>query len=243
MRPSPRNIIRILSIPLLFLCIYLSLLLLGHFIDIPNQETLLIKAEEFVLTYGLLFIFIASLIEGMLLVGNYVPGGSVIFLGVITSVGNIPRAILVVTIVCIAFFISYTVNYLLGKYGWYTLLTRWGFQSSIDSMQKKLSRHVFTAIISSYWMPNIAALCSTAAGIMKIPLRTFLTQSLIAIICWNTFWGVFVYITGDALLTLNIWYVLLIFSVWCVLILYKVFVWDRHNKVIEETTQDDILSR
>lgn len=242
MNLSPRNIVKVLSIPLLFLLIYLSLLLVGNFIDIPDQQTLLTKAEDFVLTYGLIFIFIASLIEGLLLVGNYVPGGSVIFLGVITAVGNIPRAIVVVAIVCVAFFISYTVNYLLGKYGWYKILVRWGFQSSIDSMKKKLSKHVFTAIISSYWMPNIAALCSTAAGIMKIPLRTFLTQSLIAIICWNTFWGIFVYITGDALLTLNIWYVLLIFSVWCLLILYKVFVWDKRNRAIEENLRNDILS-
>lgn len=227
MQPTFKNILKVLAIPAALLIAYFVLLIMWMFFDMPPEDELIKSVTDFVNQYGLIIVFFAAIIEGLLLIGNYFPGGAVIFLGVIAAVGNIPRAIAVVLVVCVSFFIAYTINYYLGKYGWYKLFVKFGLQSTLDSMKKKLSRHVFSAIISSYWLPNLAAICSTTAGIMQIPLRRFLIQSSIGIVAWNIFWGVFVYITGDTLLRLDLVYVLLVFFMWCALILGKVFIFDK----------------
>lgn len=222
-----KNFLKVLIIPTTLLLVYFSLVAVWKLFGLPPEDELIKTLTDFIDQYGLIIVFVAAIIEGLLLIGNYFPGGAVIFLGVIASIGNIPRATTVVLVVCVSFFIAYTINYYLGRYGWYTLFIKFGLQSTLDSMQKKLSRHVFTAIISSYWLPNLAAVCSTAAGIMHIPVKKFLIQSTIGLVAWNIFWGVMVYITGDALLKIDLVYVLLIFFVWCSLILLKVFVFDR----------------
>lgn len=227
MKFTLKNILKVLIIPLIFGLIYGSLFVAQYYFKLPSDEELIVIIIDFIDQYGLIIVFFAALLEGTLLIGNYFPGGFVIFLGVISAIGDIPRAITVVSVVCVSFFIAYLFNYYLGRYGWYKLLVKFGMRSSLDSMTNKLSKHVFTAIISSYWFPNLAALCSTAAGIMKVPLRKFLIQSTFVLIIWNIFWGFFVYKTGDALLRLDLTQALLIFAVWCSLILVKVFVFDE----------------
>lgn len=222
-----KNIFKVLAIPITLILVYLSLLLVWKWFDLPPNDEIIETITAFFDRYGLIVVFLAAIVEGLLLIGNYFPGGAVIFLGVITAVGDIPRAITVVLVVCVSFFISYTANYYLGKYGWYKLFVKFGLRSTIDSMQRNLSRHVFTAILSSYWLPNLAAICSTAAGIIQIPLKRFLIQSTIGLVAWNIFWGVFVYITGNALFKLDLTYVLIIFFMWCALILGKVFVFNK----------------
>ncbi len=222
-----KNIIKVLIIPISLILVYFSLIIVWKFFGLPPEDELIKSITSFVDRYGLIVVFIAAIIEGLLLIGNYFPGGAVIFMGVITAIGNIPRAILVVSVVCVSFFIAYTINYYLGKYGWHKLFVKFGLQSTIDLMKKKLSRHVFSAILSSYWLPNMAAICSTSAGIIKIPLKKFLIQSTIGLVAWNIFWGIFAYTTGDALFKLDLLYLFLIFGVWCILILVKVFVLDK----------------
>ncbi len=227
MQLSLKNILKVLSGPILLLAFYLTFFILWKIFGLPSDDRMIMIVTDFISRYGLIVVFIAAIIEGLLLLGNYFPGGAVIFLGVIAAHGNIPRAAIVVLTVCLSFSIAYTANYYLGKYGWYKLFSKLGLQSTIDSMEQKLSKHVFTAIISSYWMPNLAAVCSTAAGIMRLPFGKFFIQSSVGIVAWNIFWGILVYMTGDALLKLNFVYLLCMFFVWCLLIVVKVFYWDK----------------
>ena len=44
---------------------------------------------------------------------------------------------------------------------------------------------------------------------------------------WNAFWGIFVYVTGDAILSLDLVHVVVAFIVWSGLVLGKVFILDR----------------
>lgn len=232
MKLTAKNIIRVLIIPITLLVAYLSLFAIWRIFDLPPEDELLRIITNFINQYGLIIIFFSAILEGLLLIGNYFPGGAVIFLGVIAAKGNIQHAVIVVLVVCIAFSISYTINYCLGKYGWYKLFVKFGLQSTLDSMQRKLSNRVFTAIISSYWFPNLAAVCSTAAGILRVPIKTFLIQSNLAIIIWNIFWGTLAYLTGTTLLKLKLVYVLTFILVWCFLILIKAVFFDMKREEI-----------
>ena len=113
--------LKLLTIPLILMAIYLTMVLFWKLFSFPPPEELVIIVTNYFNQYGLWIVFISALIEGFLLVGLYFPGGFIIFLGVISAAGNVMRAIEVVSVVSIAFFISYILNYIIGKYGWYKL--------------------------------------------------------------------------------------------------------------------------
>ena len=172
--------------------------------------------------YGLWIVFVGALIEGFLLLGQYFPGGTIIFLGVISAGKNIPRVIEVVAIVSVAFIISYTLNYLVGKYGWYRLLVKFGLSKSLEESKQKLEKQGLNAVIFSYWEPNLASLIATAAGILRIPMKKFQSYSVVGVIMWNIFWGTLVFSLGIAVLKMTgLKYVLIIFIVWVAIILVK----------------------
>ncbi|MES3005180.1 MAG: VTT domain-containing protein [Patescibacteria group bacterium] len=222
------KILKITAIPLVILLSFISLELLSKFFGLPPRDEVLRIVTEFVNEYGITVIFLSAVVEGLLLAGNYFPGGAVIFIGVMSAVGNIPRAMFVVVVVCIAFTVSYTADYFIGKYGWYKLLIKFGLGGSVESMKEKVLKHLFTAVLSSYWLPNMASICSTTAGIMQIPFRKFILYSTIGVVFWNAFWGIFVYITGDALLRLDLIYILAILLAWCAVIVAKVYFMDKY---------------
>ena len=193
-----------LKVYLQLLSIPLSLIFLAVLVDIlwktfhfPSQDAFLQIIKNFLAKYGLWVVLISSIAEGVLLVGNYFPGGVVIFFSVVSAGKNIPKAGLTVLVVAIGFYIAYAINYFLGKYGWYKLLVKFGLKSQLASAEGKVSKHSLKAILGSYWEPNFGSVTSTAAGILKLPLSKFLKESALGLIIWDTFWGVLVYSLGN----------------------------------------------
>jgi membrane-associated protein len=212
-----KELLRIISVPLTFLVIYLTMILFWKLFGLPSPEELVSIITGYFDRYGLLVIFLSSLIEGFLLLGQYFPGGFVIFFGVISAGKSIGRAIQVVIVVSTAFFIAYYLNYLVGKYGFYKLFEKFGLKKSIDKAKKKLRKHTFKAILFSYWEPNLASITATAAGILEIPLKKFLLYSRVGITVWNTFWGALVFILGGtALKFTGIRYITVVLLVWII---------------------------
>ena len=221
---SIREIVKILSIPLFFVAVYLSFLVIWKIFNLPRGEELLPVVRHYFASFGLIAVFISALIEGFLILGQYFPGGFIIFLGVIAAGNNIPRVAGVVLIVSAAFFISYTLNYLVGKYGWYRLFLKFGLKNSLEKAKKNLDQQGLNAVLTGYWEPNLASIIATAAGILQFPLKKFSLYSVVGIITWNVFWGAFVFILGDAALKLTgTKYILTIFAVWVSVILIKEF--------------------
>jgi membrane protein DedA with SNARE-associated domain len=191
-------------------------------LDLPSDEQLLPIVKGWFTQYGLWIVFVGALIEGFLLVGQYFPGGFIIFLGVISAGNNKLLATWVVLVVSVAFFIAYTLNFLLGKYGWYKLLVKFGLAGSIEKSKEAIVRQGLNAIFFSYWEPNLASLTATAAGILQVPIKRFSLYSAGGIILWNTFWGTLVYTLGEsALKIMGVKYVIAIFLVWTTIILLK----------------------
>lgn len=215
MNQKIKNFLKLISIPLGLLVMYFSLLLIWKIFNLPADKEMMLIVKGYFTTYGLWIIFFGALIEGFLLLGNYFPGGFIIFLGVITAGNDIPKIILVVSVVSLAFFISYTLNYLVGKYGWYKLLEKFGMRESIEKAKVKLEERDLRTVLLSYWEPNLASITATAAGVLQLPLRRFIFISTIGILVWNTFWGTFVALFGEkALSSLGIGWVIIAFFVW-----------------------------
>lgn len=220
MKEKIKEILKLLAIPLVLVAIYLSMILLWKFFHLASDEELIIIVTNYFNEYGLWIVFISALIEGFLLLGQYFPGGFIIFLGVISAGKNIIRAVEVVSVVSIAFFIAYYGNYLVGKYGWYKLFAKFGLKKSLDNAKQKLIRHGFKAVIFSYWEPNLSSITATAAGILHLSEKKFLLFSAIGIIIWNAFWGTLVFNLGKKALEIaGVKWILIIFAVWISIIL------------------------
>lgn len=228
MKSKLTEILKLLSVPLILAAIYLSMYVVWKIFGLPTDTEMLVIVKEWFFRYGLWIVFVAALIEGFLLLGQYFPGGFIIFLGVISAGKNIPRAAEVVSVVSLAFFIAYSLNYLVGKYGWYRLLAKFGLASSIEKSKDKLLKQGLSAIFLSYWEPNLASLIATAAGILKVSFKKFSVYSAAGIIIWNIFWGTLVYSLGESALQIaGLKWVLIIFGAWVAVILFKKYVLAR----------------
>jgi len=231
MKDNLKGYLKLLIIPTTLFVIYLTMILLWKIFLFPSPEELVIIIQDYFDKYGLIVVFFSALIEGVLLLGQYFPGGFIIFLGVITAAGNILKASKVVLIVSLAFFIAYNINYFMGKYGWYKLFVKFGLKKPIDNSKIKLNKHGLKVILLSYWDTSIASITATAAGILNFPLLKFNFYSIIGILIWNTFWGVLVFKLGEEALKLTgLKYITVVFIIWITGIIIFEFIRRRKEK-------------
>ena len=224
-----RDTLKKIVLPLIFLGAAVSLFFVWKIFDLPPQERLIEIARSYFDAYGLITIFISSILEGVLLVGWYYPGSLVIFLGVIFAGHNIVRVVEVISFVTAGFFVAYALNFALGKYGWYRVLLVLGLREPLERAKHRLANYGLRAIFLTYWHPNLAGLTSTAAGILHIPFKKFFFYSCISAILWNIFWGSLVYFLGEQALTLiGFRFVLIILGIW---ILVRIFSEKLNTKI------------
>ena len=201
-----------------------------RFFGLPPQEELIDIAKTYFDKYGLAILLVSSLIEGTVLVGWYYPGSLVIFLGVILAGKDIKAVVAAVATITIGLFFAYIVNFLLGKYGWYRLLLKFGLREALEDAKARVTKHGLVAIFMSYWQPNLAALVATSAGILDFSFTKFLIYSLVAAVIWNTFWGTLVYFIGEEVLNLvGLRFVFLAIFLW---IAYRIWNGKKGKEVI-----------
>ena len=228
-----KDILRLLIIPFILLATYFIVLLVWVLLELPSPEALTEIIANYFNTYGLWIIFISALIEGFFILGQYFPGSTIIFIGVISAGKDVVKAVEVVTVVSIAFIIAYYGDYLIGRYGWYKLFLKFGVKPALEQAKKKVSRHVFKGIISSYWEPSLATIAATAAGILQVPHKKFLLYSTIGVIIWLSFWGTLIFILGQAALQImGPRGILIIFTVWVIAIIAAYFIEKRNERGI-----------
>jgi len=163
---------------------------------IPDAETLLGFIKELYKTYGYYLVFFGALLEGTFLIGLYVPGSATVLLGASLSKTGVVQYPIVLVLATVGLLISYTINYLLGKYGWHHVLARLGFNKGIEIAKDKLEKHQAKTIFLGYFHPGSASFFSTAAGILKVPFKKFLILSLLAQSLWGILWGSLAYYLG-----------------------------------------------
>jgi membrane protein DedA with SNARE-associated domain len=198
-------------------------------LDLPADTEMAQIVSGWIAHYGLLIVFMGSLLETILFVGFYFPGSVIIFLGVALAPDPL-SAFLAVLTVSAGMLSGYTINYLLGKYGWYKVFLKLGMQRGIENARVKMQRNEARYIFYTYWNPGLASFTSTAAGILQLRYQRFLVLMLLAIAVWNTFWGVLVYSLGkSALMLLSFKLVLKVIAVW---ILFEIglLVWRKTSK-------------
>ncbi|MBI2451621.1 VTT domain-containing protein [Candidatus Pacearchaeota archaeon] len=226
-----KEVLRLLAIPLVIAAVYFLVLFLWGSFDLPNAEETIQWISFYFDRHGLMVVFITALIEGFLVIGQYFPGGFIIFLGIIAAGKNVIRVIEITLIISVAFFIAYYGNYIVGKHGWHRILTKLGFKRSLDRAKIRVRKHELKAIMFSYWDPNLSSIIATAAGILHVATKKFLLYSAIGIVVWNTFWSVLIYNLGQAALELaGAKYVIFMLSAWIIIILVTSYLKSKKEK-------------
>jgi membrane protein DedA with SNARE-associated domain len=172
------------------------------FFDLPAKEEIIAWAQAYYERYGYSVVFVGALVEGMLLINWYLPGSIVIVLGVVFAGQDPAKASFMVLLIILGFYISALVNYVLGRYGWYRVLTALGLDAPLLKVKTQVEKRGLPILFSTYIHPNLGALTATSAGILHLPFAKFALYSAIAIIAWNSMWGVVVYLVGPAFLQL-----------------------------------------
>lgn len=162
----PKLINKIPKIPLSALIFYCSALLLWQLEFIPSPYYIVVLLENLYADYGLIGLFIASFLEGIVYLGLYFPGSFIVALAVILSDGSFKSLLSISFIVALALTISSVINYNLGK----------GlFKAKIKKKLVNKSKNVVSkSFLSSFLHPNILAFYFFNEGLKNHnPLKLF----------------------------------------------------------------------
>lgn len=149
---------RIPLLPLTALLFYLTMFILWSIGIIPPPTGIFKILENLYLTYGLLGLFIASFLEGIVYFGLYFPGSFIVALAVFLSDGSFKSLILISLVVALALTITSFFNYVLGRH----FVFREGNGGAVDK-NEGASKGLFLSMIH----PNSLAFYFFNLGIEK----------------------------------------------------------------------------
>ena len=233
-----KELISLIWLPIFAFAAFASFYAVWGLLGLPPKEEVVEMAKLYFEKYGLITIFVCAIIEGTLFAGWYFPGSFVIVLGVFLAGDDYVQLFGVFAVTTLGLLTSYVFNYYVGRYGWYRLLLAMGFAEAIEKAKRQLVRYGPRATFLTYWHPNLAALTSTAAGILQIPFRTFMLYTLAATLVWDTFWTIVGYTLGEAALTvIGPQYVVAFIALWIAAILFKKWRERNASEVANDSSQ------
>ncbi len=195
-----RTILKFAAVPLGLLIVFSIYVGLYNLFGLPTPKEILSLAKDSYSEHGYLIVFLGAIGEGLLMFNLYFPGSVMIVFGVTFSKGDPIRATILVMLTIIAFFITTVINYGLGKYGWYQVLVRLGLKQSLEKTRQRVEKRGLITLFITYVHPNLGVLTATSCGILKIPFMNFAFASVVALVLWNSLWGIIVYNFGSTVL-------------------------------------------
>jgi len=205
--PPPQKQSILLSI--LFLIGYVIIIALIK-LFLPSAQELLGIVENLYRQFGYWIVLLAGIGESVFLLGFYLPGSAAILLGAALAKSGVVFLPLIILLGTVGLTTGYTINYFLGKYGWYHLLARFGFEKGIQMAEKKLKAHQKKTLFLGYISPNTGAFISTAAGISQLPFKTFFVITFCSQLFWATIWGITAYSLGNVFIEFFLKYAIVI---------------------------------
>jgi membrane protein DedA with SNARE-associated domain len=136
-------------------------------IGLPSANEFILVIQNGFETYGLIFLFVGLMLEGLFVFGLYFPGSAIAIMAVITLGRTHNDVFAIILVGVLAMLAITTVNYLLGKYGYYKVLEKLGAKGSIERMGNRFRKNEKGVILLFSSSPNSLAICSIYAGIVQ----------------------------------------------------------------------------
>ncbi len=211
-------------VPIILLGMFSLLVLAYAIFDLPTFDEAVAASSRYYAEHGYWVALTGALAEGTLFINWYLPGSIVVVFGVVFARENSLYAPAVVGVIMIGFMLAMILNYFLGRFGWYRLFLRLGLKEPLERIKQRLENRGSSLIFGSYFHPNVGALTATSAGILRFPVGKFLKYSAIALVLWNTLWGVAAYFAGPAILHIfNSYFIVAGLLIWIGVIALKFF--------------------
>lgn len=234
-KEKTRKFVKEISVPLMLIVVYLFVFKFQTFFEMPTHDTFLQFIEDYINYQSLIWIFLIALLESGLVLGQYTPGGVVIFLSIISAGDDFIKIGILLSVISVAFIIGYTLDYIIGYYGVGTVIDKFGLEKHIAKYEKLLNKNAFNTIFFTCIETNLASIVAVASGFSKVSFKKFLLYSAIGVVFWNVFWAIIIYFFGVKIFEfLGFTYILLIIFAWIALIFYRNF--------IKEDAEDPLTS-
>lgn len=179
-------------VPTVVLMAFLALMIAWSLFALPTPEEQYALIADFFAEHGSLAVCIAAFVEGIAVINFYAPGSAVILLGVSTS-SDVGRAAEVVMVTMLGFIVSAHVNWALGRFGLQPLLYRVGGRRWLQRSERTYAKHGPAALLWSYFHPNLGGVLAVVCGAAGLPWRRFVGPVVLAVLVWNSFWGIIAY--------------------------------------------------
>jgi membrane protein DedA with SNARE-associated domain len=224
-----KKLYKALTFPLILLFILISFVAIYRIFNLPTNEELIKIVKIYFERFGYPVLFISAFIESLPGICLYFPGSSVVLLAAAFSRQGTLNIFSVILITAAALQLGFTINYFIGKHGWFKLLIKMGLGDTLNNNKAKIEKHGDKWIWFTYIHPNIGALTSTAYGILKMPFRKFLITSIFATLFWCTFWGIVCFLSSGVIegIIKARWLLLTFAFGWIILQIIKAFMKTR----------------
>ncbi len=204
LKTNPLRVLRLilgsdLFFPTILLLTYIIFLIIIRGV-IPTPDELIQTFSALYAKYGYEIIFTAAFLESLILINLFVPGQVAMALGVIFSRTGQTNLIIVVAVAVLGAISAYSLDYLLGSFGFSDFLKKTSFKSFHHESKTNLMRFGYKGLIVGFFNTNIGAFLSLAAGTLNYPWLKFITIAFISTIFWATFWAILVYTFGNIFL-------------------------------------------
>jgi hypothetical protein len=147
------------KMPFVALIFYLVTYLLWSTNLIPPPSQALVFLENLYYSYGNFGLFLASFLEGIIYVGLYFPGCSIIALAVFLSNGSFASFLMISVLVAFALTLTSIINYWAGRY----VISKGNKHERLLEDSKKATK----GLIASMAHPNLMSFYFFNAGIEK----------------------------------------------------------------------------
>jgi membrane protein DedA with SNARE-associated domain len=213
--------------------IFLAYLLSYELIGLPSVQELIAMIERGFAQYGLFFLFFGVILEGLFIVGFYFPGSIIAFSAVIFLGKNQFDILQIIIVGSVALIIVSSINYWLGRYGYYRLFKKLGAEKTLQRMEKRFNSHYKKTVFISSSSPNFLAIASVYAGIARVKLLPHLLYLSVCVVFWVSLMAELVFLfasTTEFIQSENFgWYSFGILLIWA---LFESISFLRNNKEV-----------
>lgn len=167
---------------------------------LPTPDELLNFFAEYYARYGYEIIFIAALLESLVVINLFTPGQVALALGIIfarTGDTSLPLVMLAVTLGALT---GYMIDYLIGLYGFADFLKKFHQEGFVEKAKHHLKKTELRSLLISFINNNIGSYMSLAAGALNFNAFRFFFIAMAATIFWVIVWSLIIYSLGDLVL-------------------------------------------
>lgn len=200
------NLIRLiikndLVLPITLLATYIVFLIIARGV-VPTSEELIDLFGDLYSRYGYEIIFISALLEGLVLVNLFVPGMLALALGAVFARTGQTDLTLVILTASLGIVLGYTIDFLMGYFGFGDTLKKLGYEGFLNASRDKLKRFGNRGLIIGFFHTNVGSFLAFAAGTMRLGFLNFLIVAIAATLIWATVWGIAAFYFGEIFLNI-----------------------------------------